>query len=282
MAKRDLIDDYLWELRHRIRWRSDADEVIAEMEDHLRTAVEDLERGGVLEADAQSDVLDRFGEPALVAREVATTPSGTIAAPTESTRTAGAAAMVSASAWVGLLALWSATAIMSERGKDWETTETVLFIAGVGCLFAAIGTSVMAWLGLRNRLGGLGTVGLLGAVICALALPAALIPWFTFGWQGLLAAGSALIAVAALRSGYGHRRAIFVAGFSWVMALGTWAALRSAEVGPVDEWGDYPVAFVGGLAVGCLGSAVGMLAIGRWLHREPPADLTLATNLANT
>ena len=281
MAEHDLIDPYLAELHRRIRWRHDADEVVAEMEDHLRTATEDLVRSGRDEADAERAVLGRFGEPVQVARELSTTPSGELAAPTEWSRAAGAAAMVSAGAWLGVLVSWIAAAAIS--GSDrWELPEQLLYMAGASCLLAALAATLVAWLGLRSRLGGLGAVGLVGVGLCTVACVAGLVGWFLPGWQGLCGAGSVLVAIAALRAGAGHRVAVTTAGVAWVAGLGTWAALRWLEVGPVDEWGDYPVAFVGGLTVGCLLAATGLLGLGRWMHGEEPADLLASPDLART
>jgi hypothetical protein len=281
MAEHDLIDGYLEELRRRLHWRDDADELVAEMEDHLRTATEDLVRDGLDRADAERAVLGRFGEPVRVARELSTTPSGGLAAPSEWSRAAGAAAMVSAGAWLGVLFSWVASTALSGSGR-WELPEQLLYMAGAACLLAALGTTLMAWLGLRSRLGGLGAVGLVGRGLCTAACAAGVVAWFLPGWQGLLGAGSALVAIAAWRTGGSHRGAVATAGVAWVAGLGTWAVLRWLEVGPVDEWGDYPVAVVSGLSVGCLLAAAGLFGLGRWMHGEEPADLPASADLAPT
>ena len=100
MAEPDLIEAYLIDLHRCLRFRHDADDVVAEAEDHVREAVERLCRSGADPIAAQRITLERFGDPVVVARALSVTAHGGIAMPTAFTRAAGTAALASALAWV--------------------------------------------------------------------------------------------------------------------------------------------------------------------------------------
>ena len=99
MAEPDLIEAYLIHLRGCLRFRRDADDVVAEAEDHVRESVERLCRSGADPITAQRITLERFGDPTVVARGLSVTAHGGIAMPTPFTRAAGTAALASALAW---------------------------------------------------------------------------------------------------------------------------------------------------------------------------------------
>jgi hypothetical protein len=48
--------------------------------------------------------------------------------------------------------------------------------------------------------------------------------------------------------------------------------LSYLQVGPVDEYGDYPVGFVAGIVVAAVLFAAALARLGRWLAREEPLD----------
>ena len=85
MARYTLIDGYLDMMRSEIRWRRDLDDLVSEMEDHLYSTVEHLLATGLEPSAAQQATLDRFGEPEVLAAVYASSNSGGIAVPTQST-----------------------------------------------------------------------------------------------------------------------------------------------------------------------------------------------------
>ena len=82
MADYALIDGYLDSLRTAVRWRRDLDDLVAELEDHLYSAVEQFEARGIESRLAQQRTLERFGDPDVLATAFASTPQGGFAVPT--------------------------------------------------------------------------------------------------------------------------------------------------------------------------------------------------------
>ena len=92
MAEHTLITGYVNKLRSAVTWRQDLDDVIAELEDHLYSAVERLEARGTDALSAQRATLERFGDTNDVIAAFASNSRGGIAVPTKSTQSAGTAA----------------------------------------------------------------------------------------------------------------------------------------------------------------------------------------------
>ena len=82
-----------------------------------------------------------------------------------------------------------------------------------------------------------------------------------------------LVALAAWPMGVSPKPASAAYGSGMLLGLVTFVVLRAMEVGPVDEWGDYEVAWQGGLTVGLLVTAAGILGLGLWLRGEEPAEI---------
>lgn len=94
--------------------------------------------------------------------------------------------------------------------------------------------------------------------------------WFYAGWVSLIGFGALIVAVAAWRRSLAPRRAIVAFGASWLVAGTVGATLRLLEVGTSDRWGDYELANIAALVIGCLGYAVALAGLGRWMAREEP------------
>jgi Zn-dependent protease len=66
--------------------------------------------------------------------------------------------------------------------------------------------------------------------------------------------------------------------WSWWLVLafpagiGLFLGLWLLRVGPVDEYGNYPLAFVSGTIVATVLFAGALARIGRWLSNEDPSD----------
>jgi len=266
-------------MRSSIRWRRDLDDLIAEMEDHLITATEKFEARGSDRMDAQQRTLDQFGDPKVLAVAFASTPTGGIAVPTTFTKSAGLFAIVSAGAWIGgLVAVAIAAGLPEATRSDPEQFvadgPTLFFIAGSLALLAAGVLMLLAMIGLYQRHGSLGFLGIAGLGITGLGVPALLIAWAFALWMTLIGAGVLLFAVALLRRDLAPRLWTVVWGGGMAIGAITWYALRWLEVGEVDQWGDYPLAIAIALPIGVITMAIGLLGIGRWLHSEQPADLS--------
>ena len=280
MAGHDLIDTYLAHLAHRMRWRDDADDIVAEVGDHLCTAVERSEADGLDTAEAQRRTLERFGDPDLVATAFATTSKGGVAVPTQFTKQAGSMALVAAALLPTFLIAWIIGDRIEDSTGDWGGASQAFFTIGTLMLVAATGLTLVVMLGLRERLGGLGPLGTAGVVLVGLGTVASLLSWFLLGWGSLVAVGTLLFATAMRRVDVAPRRATVAFGGAWTLGVVAWIALRSMEVGTADEWGDYWVAQWGFLGVGVTVMVLGLVGLGTWLRAEQPADIGPAEPLA--
>lgn len=199
MAEPDLIQAYLAQLHRCLGRRQDAADDVAEAADHLWEAAENFERAGMDPTLAQRLALERFGEPIAVARALSITSNGGTAMPTNSTRTAGTAAVIAAACWLAAI-LVSVLLNVLLNASDSSLPAYLLFAVVVGVASVA---TVVALAGLNARAGGrrdpwtLAAVGL--ALVAALAL--VLVTWAWLLWVQLLAA-SALLIVLRLRSAH--------------------------------------------------------------------------------
>src|SRR5262245_38782359 len=188
MADHDLIDGYRLALLHRLRFRSNVDEIVDEVEDHLRSAVESLVRLGNDHDMAQRLTLARFGDPVIVARSFAITTTGGLCMPTRFTRAAGYIAIAAAIAWVAA----GAFSVFGQTSMITEFSELTYFAWATVILFAALATFV-ALIGLLRRAGmGGGWLEWIATailVLCVFALAA--FAWF---WP----VGGALLSIGAL------------------------------------------------------------------------------------
>jgi hypothetical protein len=271
VAGHDLIEDYLAALHDELGWCPDVDDVVAEARDHLWSAADVEASGGADAVTAQAVALTRFGDAALVARALATTPHGGLAIPTHFTRDAGAMAIGAAVLWPLVLVCWMVSGLLDDG--DWGPVPMIPWLAGVGCLLSGVGLTLVAMMALGRRLGGFGPVGRIGMVLVGVALPAAIMAWFTLGWSALVGLGVTLCAVAAWPARLAPRWALLVVGTAGPIAAVTRATLRSLEVGQPDEWGDYPVATYGSISVLAGLLCVGLWGLGQWLRHETPASL---------
>lgn len=270
MAGHELIDDYLADVAHRLRWRPDADAVIDELRDHLYCAVERRAAAGNSATEAQHETLAAFGPPGNVAMDFASSGTSGLAVPTSFTVTAGRLAPLAAIGWVLVSVLFTASHFADQVSGNWEGTPQVLWMTGAGIMIMSAALSAAVVIALVERHGGLGVVGHAGIGLTSLGALATLIGWFYPGWGGLIGVGCLIIAVAMWRRSILPRRPTIAFGGSWLLAGAIGVALRVMEVGTPDQFGDYQVALLVGLAVGCAGFAFALFGFGRWLAREDP------------
>lgn len=267
MAEYVLIDGYLDAFRTQVRWRKDVEDLVAEVEDHLYSTVERFEARGTNAQLAQRQTLERFGDPDLMAEAFASTPRGGLAVPTKFTNTAGFAAIAASALWVAVVAIfWIGSA------GDFDDTP-----AGLAFFASMVGAGALtAWAtaGVRQRLGGLGWLGLVGLVILGIGVAVSIVVFWAIPlWMGVQGLGMLLVALAAWPIGVAPKPATAAYGSGMLLGLVTFVVLRAMEVGPVDGWGDYEVAYQAGLTVGLVITAAGILGLGLWLRNEEPADI---------
>ncbi len=278
MARYALIDGYLDTMRTEIHGRRDLDDVVYEMEDHLYSAVERLVAQGLKSDAAQETTLDRFGEPKALAAVYASTNTGGIAVPTTTTKLAGTVAYFSAALYfVGLIAFWAAAVfpdrpayvdpeamILDGQTISWMTFTFVSFAAGAIMLFVMVG--------LHQRHGGLGSVGMIGLIVTGIGVLATMAIWAVFFWLAIIATGLITFAIAVLRRGITPRLWTLVWAAGPAVGATAFLVLRWLEVGTPDVWGDYWVASSVGLNAGIVSMAAGLIGLGTWLRSEEPVD----------
>jgi hypothetical protein len=91
MAEPQLIDRYLVTLRRSLGKAPDAEDILAEVEDHLREAAAGHRHGGLDAQAAAARTLKAFGSPRLVTRAFADARKRGLAVPTTFTRRTGLA-----------------------------------------------------------------------------------------------------------------------------------------------------------------------------------------------
>lgn len=280
MARNDLIDRYVAAVRHRLGWHRDVDDIADELDDHLRSAAGSLVEQGAEPSSAQQEVLDRFGDPAQVSMSFVATGSSGPALPTEFTRSAGMFGIISAAGWCAVALASNASNLAERVTGSWEGVPQALFMLAAGILLATAATQVVLLLGVDRRHGGLGVSGLAGVAAACLGTAACLLAWFLPLWAALLGLGWLLVAVPALRRDVLPRAALVAGAAAWPLGVGAMIGLSALGVGPVDAYGDRPLAHAIGLTLGAVLSAVALALLGRRLAREVPAEVALEARVA--
>jgi hypothetical protein len=188
VAGDDLIGAYLRELRASVAHLRDADDMVAEAEDHLRETAERL-RDGRTEAEAAAEAIARFGSATYVARVCTTEAKRGAAVPTRRTCFAGLALFLAPVLLVG------GTIGNYSTGKTW-VHGLLVFISALSLPAFIVGL----W-GLRRRHGGLGRVGLIAFFVALVAAPVSM--FFYFGlalFPALLALVILVFAIEMLRA----------------------------------------------------------------------------------
>jgi hypothetical protein len=262
VAGTDLITVYLTELRRDLRRRRDVDDVVAEVEDHLReVATWHVERG-MEPVTAQRHALGQFGTSTIVARAFARQDHGRgIAMPTTSTRRGGL--------------LWPLTALLLAPGfvlvlhESWRTWDVGVFWRGAVLVGAGLTALLGAMVLTRRRHGGsTGRRGTIALVMVALSVPPGLLlTWFTPIWMTLATAGCVLFGLALYEAGVLPRPAVTLFGAGAVIVTGSmWAG------GPLEAGGDRflwgPPGLLGGVAF-----TLGCAWLGYTLWSEQPRDV---------
>jgi hypothetical protein len=189
--------------------------------------------------------------------------------PTNFTNQAGRMALTAACAWVVASILVGAKTWFGEN--DWSTP---LYIAVMGAVTVGGVLALVAMIGLSKRLGGLGVVGLVGIVLVGVGVAFGFIAtWAVPVWMSIQGLGLLLIAVSALGSTEVPRVGVVAVGSAFLLGTIGFTVGNIMEIGWRDQWGDRPVAWFVGFAVGAVVLAVGLAIVGRWLAGEEPAGI---------
>lgn len=253
MADDGLIAAYLRELKFSVAKLPDADDMVAEAEDHLLEVTERLVGEGRARPDAEAEAVVRFGSAALVAKVCVIEARRGAAVPTVRTCAAGLAGMLTPV----LLVVGQYLNVNIDRG----------FVHGVGVLSltAAIPAFVFALWGLRARHGGLGRLGriaIAGAVIAPfLAFPA--------GYYGLFA-GMVLLGLAVVSLVVEMLRANVLPVAPLVLVATGPVGVLALVVGVTAAGGDAGEVWMLPMIL----TAVGIVWLGWYLWNEPAVDDT--------
>jgi len=275
MGNHGLIDAYVASLRGRVRWRHDIDALVAEVEDHLYSTVERFEAAGIDPVLAERAALERFGDPAIVAKAYAAAPNGGLAVPTTGTRTAGSFALVSAALWLTVVGCWLLAGLIEPMYVLQTGVASLAYAAGAAALLGATVSMVVAMLGLHRRHGGLGAIGVAGVVLAAAAAVGSMLAWVFTGWGTLTVMATLLVGAALWSANVMPRLPVALLAGGPVAGAVAWAVLRGTS-GGVDLtglWGVHWSANQIGLTIGAVILASGLLGLGRWLRTEEPAVL---------
>lgn len=266
----DLIDTYIAALRAQLRWRADADDVADEAADHLREHTNRLVAQGIAADVAQRETLERFGDITVMVRAFALTADGLTAVPTRHTRAAGLAGL-------GAGAAWAASAVVAAAGGHtdllvpWELARYELWTV---LLALAVAMTTFTISGALARAGRLRSVSGGATVVLGVVVTAAMAP---FGWAVTLLAGvlgaAAFVALRGPQIGdVAAARALRWLTVWPVGAAALWLFDEVYPIGPTDEYGDHPLAWLTPFLVCSLSSAITLARTGARLRSEPVAD----------
>lgn len=254
MAEPSLIEAYLTELRYSTARMAGSAEIAAEAEDHLLSSVEVGIARGLSPAAAEADALARYGSASLVSHTFIEEEKRGGAVSTLFTRRAGLAAMLA-----------PPLVIIGELGNE-NIDRGALHGLSLFILFGALVAFVVALIGIRQRHGGMGTIGRV-AFWLFVASPFLAAP---FSWG----AGGAWIVIALVvvtLVGIGMLQAhILPRGAAWMFTLTPAVTLlaTAATIATADDAGDYQYfALIGIAAFG-----LGLMWIGWSMWQEPALD----------
>lgn len=255
-----LIEQYLAGLRRSLGERTDADDVVDELRDHLLATSERHRRSGASPDDADRAAVRELGDADLVAASFRSGDRGGAAVPTTFTRLAGLAGLAAAGSGV-LAAVAFAIGDRVEDADGYWSPESQAWgtIGAIATLLTALGLLVLL-VGLVRRHGGLGAAGTAAVVLGSTGALASVIAWAVPAWGTLVAASWVVLAVALRGRALAHRRAV----------IGLAAALAVIPVAAVASDGGPAALLLAADAVAVVVAAGCASVLGRSLASEAP------------
>ena len=181
---------------------------------------------------------------------------------------AGTLTLVAAGLWLIALIIFVLGLGFSE---DFDTTVYLIWSAAT---LAAGVVTLIATLSLRQRRGNLGGLGTTGVVVLGVGVVASVLTWATPLWMTIQGVGMLLVALSMRKTSIAPRTALVAYSSGMLIGVITFFVLTAMKVGTPDSYGDYPLAWAYGLALGLTITAAGLYGIGRWLNSEQLADAT--------
>lgn len=251
-----------------MRGRHDVDDVLLELEDHLRECTAKRVLAGDDTPSAQRDSLATFGASDLVADAFVLNPDVGLIVPTRFTRGAGTGALVAASFWVisaGAGTYGQASLLTEWNQRSYAIWNTLTAIAVVATVVAVAGGLTRAG-GRRDTL----TVAGLGLAV----IGGVLLIGGTWAWPmtSLALAAAGLLVVLRLRATGLASPTDWLLAVAWTIGIGTLILLEELKVGSIDSYGNHEIAAVAGFALAATMFAVGLAGLGARLRVEQPAD----------
>lgn len=137
-------------------------------------------------------------------------------------------------AWLAVAAYGVRSAVVGDGDDDWEVPYLLFTIALMSG--SAISAGIARWITLQSQHPWRRRAGLL---VSAVGVLATFVAWALPLWMALLGVGFALLAFASTGD---QRRPLALLGGAHLLGIVALIASIEAEVGPRDEYGDYPAA----------------------------------------
>jgi hypothetical protein len=153
---------------------------------------------------------------------------------------------------VGGYGLWEV--IAEDSSDNWEISYSIFAIT---LLLGSLLSVLAVWRVTRPSRHSL--VRSIGLAVCALGVLSTVVAWALPLWMTLLAVGYALVALGS-RS---WRRPVAFLGIAQLLGMMTMYIGLTAELGPRDEYGNYPAAFGIGLVVTAAATLIALYQLDR-------------------
>jgi heme/copper-type cytochrome/quinol oxidase subunit 4 len=179
---------------------------------------------------------------------------------------------VAAFSWlvVGGYGLWEV--IAEDSSDNWEIAYSIFAIA---LLVGSLLTLVAVWM--VTRRGEHPVVRSIGLAVSALGVLSTVVAWALPVWMTLIAVGYVLIALSGSQS---WRRPVAFLAVAQLLGGMTMFIGLAAELGPRDEYGDYPAAFGIGLVVTAAATLMSLYKLDRSVSASVPLTSARAQTAA--
>lgn len=192
--------------------------------------------------------------------------------PTRYTIRAGLFGLVAGGLWL-LGSVTYLLMILTDGTGTLNLNWQVFYAMFSAAILAAGVLTVLSMVGVSKRSGGLGFFAIAGLAIVVLGVAASVLAWAVPFWMGVQGVGLVVFGGVALMNGTAPKLPTMLIASGFIVGVITFVVLNVAEVGPTDSYGDTPLAWGIGGAVGMVLVAAGLIGWGRWLRAEEPADI---------
>ncbi|GAA3640121.1 HAAS signaling domain-containing protein [Microlunatus ginsengisoli] len=263
------LDDYLAALRRRLGGRPDRDDLVAEIEDHLRESVERGCEHGLDRVQAEFQAIDRLGEARALARRLCRLPAR-LSAGGPWGRASGRIATIAALWWPAVALTYLAMAF--DPTESPVLYQTWCALTAVGIALAATTLFLVSAASVRRRL-----------VVLVLALPAAVgVAWQAWGEVGwfwplptllvaVLALGLQAVPAARLLVG---RLPLVVLAAGWLLGAALAMATPYVRLGPMDSYGYAILPALLGFGLGACATVLSLGVLAARVSWRCPATTT--------